>query len=65
MNALIADPPELELMPDAAKASEEAVVAEQNSASVLESIRVRESTLTSVMERILEFRPSSHWGINE
>jgi hypothetical protein len=64
MNALIADPAELELRPEAAKAPE-AVMAEPTPASILEPIRVRESTLTPVMERILQFRPSSHWGINE
>jgi hypothetical protein len=64
MNAFIAEPAELELVPDAAKASE-AVMAEPSSASALESLPARESTLTPVMERFLGFRPSSHWGINE
>jgi hypothetical protein len=64
MNALIPDTVELEPVPDAAKASE-AVVAELNSASTLKTIPGRESTLTPVMERILRFRPTSHWGINE
>jgi hypothetical protein len=61
---LIHDPTEVEPVPDAVKGSV-AVLAELNSASILEAIRVRESTLTVVMERILQSRPSSHWGINE
>ena len=64
MNALIADPAELEFRPEAAKASE-AVMPEPNPGSILESIRVRESTPTPAMERILQFQPSSYWGINE
>ena len=51
-------------MPDAVKASL-AVLAELESVSILEAIRVRESTLTVFMEKILQSRPSSHWGINE
>ena len=64
MRALIPDPSELELTPDATKASQ-AVGADLNSASVAETIRVRELTQTLVMKEILQFRPSSHWGINE
>ena len=64
MNAFISDPTQLELMPEVAQVSE-AVVAGQNSASILEAIQARESTLTPVMEEILRFRTSSHWGINE
>ncbi|SPE58662.1 hypothetical protein SBV1_2780003 [Verrucomicrobia bacterium] len=58
------DATEMELVLGAVKASV-AAVAELDSASTLEAIRVRESTLTDVMEKILEFRPSFHWGINE
>jgi hypothetical protein len=64
MNALIPDPAKLELMPDAAKAGNVAA-AELNSASILEMLQVHESTVTHVMEKILQFRSSSHWGINE
>ncbi len=64
MNELSRDLAELEFMPDAAKASE-AVVAELDLASILEGIQVRASTLTPVLEKILQFRPSSHWGIDE
>jgi len=64
MKALIHDPTAVEPVPGAVKASL-AVLAELESASILEVIRVRESTLTIVMEKILQSRPSSHWGINE
>ncbi|HWV98624.1 MAG TPA: hypothetical protein VNZ64_02915 [Candidatus Acidoferrum sp.] len=64
MNPSISDPIELELMPEAAQ-TPEAVEAEQHSAFILAAIEVRASTLTPVMEEILQFRPSSHWGINE
>ncbi len=64
MNASIPNPAELQVTHDGAKAHE-AVVAALNSAFVLEPIRVRESTLTPVMERLFQFRPTSHWGINE
>jgi len=36
-----------------------------DSASILDAVQVRASTLTPVSEEILHFRPSSHWGINE
>lgn len=64
MKVLVADPAELEVKPDAAKASE-GVMAQPHSASILESIQVGESTLTPVMEGLFQFRPTSHWGINE
>lgn len=65
MNTLITSgPAELELIPEAAKTSE-AVAAEQDSASISEAIEVRASSLTPVMDEILQSRPSSHWGINE
>ena len=64
MRALILDPSELELTPDATEASE-AASADLNSTSVFETIRVRELTLTHVLKEILQSRPSSHWGINE
>ena len=64
MKALIPDPSELELIPDATEASA-AASADLNSASIFETIRVRELTLTPVMKEILQSRPSSHWGINE
>jgi hypothetical protein len=64
MRTLIPDPAELELTPDATE-SPEAVSANLNSASVFETIRVRELTLTPIMKEILQSRPSSHWGINE
>jgi hypothetical protein len=64
MRALIPDPVGLELVPDAAEAAD-AVSADLNSASILETIRVRELMRTSVLEDILQSRASSHWGINE
>jgi hypothetical protein len=64
MDTVIPNEAELELMLGAAKASE-AVVAGLELASILEAIHVRASTLTPVMEKILQSRPSSHWGINE
>jgi hypothetical protein len=64
MNPLIADPTGLEFMPDVANAVE-GLVAELDSSAVLEAIQARELTLTPVMEKILRFRPPSHFGINE
>lgn len=64
MNALTPDQVELELTPDVAKAVD-ALVAELDSAAILEALQARASTLTPVMEKILQFRPSFHWGINE
>lgn len=64
MNALASDAPELELTPDLANAVE-ALVAEMDSAATWDALQARESTLTPVMEKILQFRPPSHWGINE
>jgi hypothetical protein len=64
MRAFIPEPAELELIPDATEASE-AVIADLDSASIFETIRVRELTLTPVMKGILQSSPSSHWGINE
>jgi len=61
---LIHDPTEVEPVPDAVKGSV-AVLAKLESVSILEAIRARESTLTVFMEKILQSRPSSHWGINE
>lgn len=64
MNPLIADPAGLELAPTVENAVT-ALVAEIDSAAILEAIQRRESTLTPVMEKILQFRPPSRWGINE
>ena len=64
MNTLIADPPELELIPGVAEASE-GVLAELDLASIVKAIQVRESTITPIMKELLQSRPSSHWGINE
>jgi len=64
MNALDSDTTELELMPDVEEAVE-ALVAELDSATMLNALQARQSTLTPVMEKILQFRPPSHWGINE
>ena len=64
MNPLVLVPAKLELILDAAKASS-ALVVELNSASVPETTQVRQSTFTLVIERSLQSRPSSHWGINE
>jgi len=51
-------------MPDVEEAVE-ALVAELDSATMLNALQARQSTLTPVMEKILQFRPPSHWGINE
>ena len=64
MRAFIPEPAELELIPDATEASE-AVSADLNSASIFETIRVRELALTPVMKEDLQPQPSAHWGINE
>jgi hypothetical protein len=64
MIPLIPNPVGLELSPDVVNAVE-ALVAEIDSAAILKAIQARESTLTPVMEKILQFRPSSHWGLNE
>jgi hypothetical protein len=64
MDTLIPISAEVGLVSDAAKGSE-ALVAELDSASVLQAIQVRISTLTPVLQEILNFRPSSHRGINE
>ena len=62
MKAFIPDRTELELAPDSTEASE---AADPNSASIFESIRVRELALTPVMKESLQPQPSAHWGINE
>ena len=64
MRALIPDSAEAELTPEAAEAAE-VFSANLNSASIFETIRVREVALTPVMKEILQSQPSSHWGINE
>lgn len=64
MNPLIPDPAGLELTADVVNAVE-ALVAEMDSTAISEAIQRRESTLTPVMEKILQFRPPSHFGINE
>ena len=64
MNQPIVDPSELEFMRDVAKRSEP-VVAQLESASLLEAIRVRELPLMPVMREHLRPQSYSHWGINE
>ena len=64
MNPLDSDAAELELTPDLAN-TVEALVAEMDSAVTWDALQARESTLTPVMEKILQFRPPSRWGINE
>ena len=61
MNALIPEQVELEPKSEPAKAVE-ALVAEMDLDAILEEIQIRASSLTPVMERILEFHPSSHWA---
>ena len=53
MRAFIPDRAELELIPDATEASE-AAIADLNSASIFEAIRVRELALTPVTKAILQ-----------
>jgi hypothetical protein len=64
MNALDSDAAELELTSDLAN-TVEALAAEIDSAAAWDALQARESTVTQVMEKILQFRPPSHWGINE
>jgi hypothetical protein len=64
MNAVTPDPAELQLTPDLVN-TVDALAAELDSAAILEAIQARESTLTPVLVKILQSRPSSHWGINE
>lgn len=64
MSPLLLKPTEPELMPDVATAVD-ALLAELDSTATAEAIHERESTLTPVMEKILQFRPPSHFGINE
>jgi len=64
MNPLIPDPAGLELTLDVVNAVE-ALVAEMDSASILEAIQARESTLTPVLENLFHLRPPSHFGIDE
>ncbi len=51
-------------MPEGMKALE-AAVAELDFSSSLAAMEVRATTRTRVREEILQFRPSSRWGINE
>ena len=64
MNPLDSDAAELELTPDLANAVE-ALVAEMDSDVTRDTLKARESILTPVMQKILQFRPPSGWGINE
>jgi len=64
MSALISDLVDLELTPEVANAVE-ALTAEIDSVAILESIQARESTLTKVMEEILQFQPTSGCGVND
>jgi hypothetical protein len=64
MSAFTPDRAELELKPDASEAAE-AAAPDLNSASIFETIRVRELALTPGMKEILQPQPSAHWGINE
>jgi len=64
MNDLIVDRTELGFVPDAVEVLG-VVGADLNSTLILETIRVREVTQTPLLEVIIQFRPSSHWGINE
>ena len=64
MSAFVPDRAELELIPDATEAAE-AAAADLNSASIFETIRVRELALTPGMKESLQPQPSAHWGINE
>ena len=64
MKTLIAAPAEIEIMPRVPETLQE-IVAVPDPGSIFEAIQTREKTVTLVMENILQFRPSSHWGINE
>lgn len=64
MKSLIPDPTGQESIPEVAK-EVEALVAELDSATTLEAIQTRESTAMPVEEKILQIRPTSHWGLNE
>ena len=64
MRAFIPALAEPELTPDATNAAEAAAAA-LSSASIFETIRVRELALTPVLKETLQPQPSAHWGINE
>ena len=64
MNPLIFKPAELKPTPEA-KNPIEALVAEMDSAAVLKAIQVPKATIVSIVEKPLQIRPTSHWGINE
>jgi hypothetical protein len=64
MEPLIPDPTGQESIPEVAK-EVEVLVAQLDSASTLEAIQARELTTMRFEEKILQIRPSSHWGLNE
>jgi hypothetical protein len=64
MNPSVANPAELKPAPDVANPVD-ALLAEMDSAAILQAIQAREATVMSVMEKTLQIRPTSHWGLNE
>jgi hypothetical protein len=64
MNASSPNPAELPATQEAPQASP-ALMAGLNAAFVLEPLLVHEPTLAPVMKNILQFWPTSHWGIND
>jgi hypothetical protein len=60
MNELISDPAELEIVPEAPKASE-AVLNKTDSSLISEAAQVRQASIPVAQE----IQPSPRWGINE
>ena len=64
MEPSIPKPAELKPAPDLTTVVD-ALVAEMDSAAILKAIQAREETVMSVVEKTLQIRPTSHWGLNE
>ena len=64
MKPLIPDPTRQESIPEVPK-EVGALVAGLDTAMTLAALGAHESTDTSVAEKSLQIRPTSHWGLNE
>jgi len=64
MEPSISKPDELKPTPDLTTVVD-ALVAEMDSAAIVKAIEVREATAMSLVEKPLQIRPTSHWGLNE
>ena len=61
---LLADPAPIALLCRGARVADE-VHDERTEFEAIEAIHGRAETMTSLLRDILEFHPSTHWGINE